>query len=86
MERKGYPYGLAVVDSADGRQRSKPLYWHQRLHVVLRCRASCIRRRVREEKVLCGSGTEMAAPTVVRKLGKWLVAKGYDPDVVDVVD
>ena len=31
-------------------------------------------------KVLCGSGTEKAAPTVIRKLAKWLVAKGYDPD------
>jgi hypothetical protein len=31
-------------------------------------------------KVLCGSGTEKAASTVIRKLAKWLVAKGYDPD------
>jgi hypothetical protein len=31
-------------------------------------------------KVLCGSGTEEAAPRVIRKLAKWLVQKGYDPD------
>jgi hypothetical protein len=31
-------------------------------------------------KVLCGSGTEKAAPAVIRKLAKWLVRKGYDPD------
>lgn len=31
-------------------------------------------------KVLCGVGTEEAAPRVIRKLAKWLVAKGYDPD------
>jgi hypothetical protein len=31
-------------------------------------------------KVICGSGTEKAAPVVIRKLAKWLVAKGYDPD------
>ena len=31
-------------------------------------------------KVLCGSGTEKAAPAVIRKLAKWLVQKGYDPD------
>lgn len=37
-------------------------------------------------KVICGSGTEKAAPTVVRKLAKWLVAKGYDLDAVDSVD
>lgn len=37
-------------------------------------------------KVICGSGTEKAAPTVVRKLAKWLVAKGYDPDAMDSVD
>jgi hypothetical protein len=36
-------------------------------------------------KVLCGSGTEKAAPTVVRKLAKWLAAKGYDPDAMDSV-
>ena len=36
-------------------------------------------------KVLCGRGTEASAPTVIRKLGKWLVAKGYDPDAADVV-
>jgi hypothetical protein len=30
-------------------------------------------------KVICGSGTEKAAQTVVRKLAKWLVARGYDP-------
>ena len=37
-------------------------------------------------KVLCGSGTEKAAPTVIRKLAKWLVAKGYDPDADCAVD
>ena len=37
-------------------------------------------------KVLCGVGTEKAAPTVIRKLAKWLVAKGYDPEAADVVD
>jgi hypothetical protein len=37
-------------------------------------------------KVLCGSGTEKAAPTVIRKLAKWLVAKGYDPHAADAVD
>ena len=37
-------------------------------------------------KVLCGSGTEKAAPTVIRKLARWLVAKGYDPDANDAVD
>jgi hypothetical protein len=37
-------------------------------------------------KVLCGRGTEKAAPTVIRKLAKWLVAKGYDPDAADAVD
>ncbi len=37
-------------------------------------------------KVICGSGTENAAPTVIRKLAKWLVAKGYDPDAADIVD
>jgi hypothetical protein len=31
-------------------------------------------------KVICGSGTEKAAGTVIRKLAKWLVAKGYDAD------
>jgi hypothetical protein len=37
-------------------------------------------------KVICGSGTEKAPPTVVRKLAKWLVAKGYDPDAGDAVE
>ena len=37
-------------------------------------------------KVLCGVGTEKAAPTVIRKLAKWLVAKGYDPEAADAVD
>jgi hypothetical protein len=31
-------------------------------------------------KVICGSGTEKAAPRVIRKLARWLVARGYDPD------
>ncbi len=31
-------------------------------------------------KVMCGIGTEKAAPNVIRKLGKWLVKNGYDPD------
>jgi len=37
-------------------------------------------------EVLCGSGTEKAASTVIRKLAKWLVAKGYDPDADYAVD
>ena len=37
-------------------------------------------------KVLCGSGTEKAAAAVIRKLAKWLVAKGYDPDAADAVE
>jgi outer membrane protein assembly factor BamB len=37
-------------------------------------------------KVICGSGTEKAAPAVIRKLAKWLVAKGYDPDAADAVE
>jgi hypothetical protein len=37
-------------------------------------------------KVLCGSGTEKAAPAVIRKLAKWLVAKGYDPHATDAVE
>ena len=37
-------------------------------------------------KVLCGSETEKAASTVIRKLAKWLVAKGYDPDAGYRVD
>ena len=37
-------------------------------------------------KVLCGSGTEKAASTIIRKLAKWLVAKGYDPDADYTVD
>jgi hypothetical protein len=31
-------------------------------------------------KVVGSQGTFQAAPRVVRKLAKWLVAKGYDPD------
>jgi len=38
------------------------------------------------QKVMCGTGTEKAAPVVVRKLAKWLVAKGYDPDADYAVD
>jgi hypothetical protein len=37
-------------------------------------------------KVLCGVGMENAAPTVVRKLAKWLVREGYDPDAADAVE
>lgn len=37
-------------------------------------------------KVICGSGTEKTAPTVIRKLAKWLVVKGYDPEPADAVD
>jgi hypothetical protein len=37
-------------------------------------------------KVICGRGTEKAAPAVVRKLAKWLVQKGYDPHAADAVD
>jgi len=37
-------------------------------------------------KVICGSVTEKAASTVVRKLAKWLAATGYDPDAADFVD
>ena len=37
-------------------------------------------------KVICGSGTEKAAGTMVRKLAKWLVQKGSDPDAADAVD
>jgi hypothetical protein len=37
-------------------------------------------------KVICGSGAEKAAPAVVRKVAKWLAAKGYDPDAADAVD
>ena len=37
-------------------------------------------------KVLCGSGTEKAAPSVIRQLAKWLVAKGYDPHAADAVE
>jgi hypothetical protein len=37
-------------------------------------------------KVLSGVGVEKAAPTVVRKLAKWLVRKGYDPDAADTVE
>jgi hypothetical protein len=31
-------------------------------------------------KVIAGEGTHKAAPRVIRKLAKWLVQKGYDPD------
>jgi hypothetical protein len=31
-------------------------------------------------KVVAGEGTHKAAPVVIRKLAKWLVRKGYDPD------
>ncbi len=37
-------------------------------------------------KVICGSGTEKAAGSVIRKLAKWLVTKGYDPDATDALD
>src|SRR5262245_30336447 len=37
-------------------------------------------------KVVCGSGTEKAAGTVIRKLAKWLAAKGYDPEATEAVD
>jgi hypothetical protein len=37
-------------------------------------------------KVIAGEGTHKAAPTVVRKLAKWLVAKGYDPEADYAVD
>jgi hypothetical protein len=37
-------------------------------------------------KVLCGQETIDAAATVTRKLAKWLVARGYDPDATDKVD
>jgi hypothetical protein len=37
-------------------------------------------------KVICGSGTEKVAPRVIRKLAKWLVAKGYDPDADYAID
>ena len=38
------------------------------------------------EKVLCGSGMEKSARTVIRKLARWLVAKGYDPNAGYAVD
>lgn len=37
-------------------------------------------------KVITGEGTHKAAGTVVRKLAKWLVQKGYDLDAADAVD
>jgi hypothetical protein len=37
-------------------------------------------------KVLGSEATFQAAPRVIRKLAKWLVAKGYDPDAADAVD
>lgn len=36
-------------------------------------------------KVICGVGMEKAAPTIVRKLARWPVAKGYDPKAADRV-
>jgi hypothetical protein len=36
--------------------------------------------------VLCGPGTAKAAPTVIRKLARWLVRTGYDPDADSAVD
>jgi hypothetical protein len=35
---------------------------------------------------VCVSGTEKAAPNLVRKLAKWLVGKGHDPDAGDAVE
>jgi hypothetical protein len=37
-------------------------------------------------KVMGPEAAVQAAPTVVKKLAKWLVAKGYDPDAMDAVD
>src|SRR5262245_33907749 len=37
-------------------------------------------------KVLCGQETIDAAGTMTRKLARWLVAKGYDPDAADRAD
>jgi hypothetical protein len=37
-------------------------------------------------KVLAGEGTHKAAGTVIRKLAKWLEAKGYDPDATYSVE
>jgi hypothetical protein len=37
-------------------------------------------------KVIGSDATFKAAPTVIRKLAKWLVAKGYDPDACYAVD
>lgn len=37
-------------------------------------------------KVIGSEATFQAAPRVVRKLAKWLAAKGYDPDAADAVD
>ena len=48
-------------------------------------RSPCFWGYLMPHKVLCGSGTEKAAPAVIRKLAKWLVAKGYDPEADDAV-
>jgi hypothetical protein len=37
-------------------------------------------------KVMGSEGTFKAAGTVIKKLAKWLVAKGYDPNAADTVD
>jgi hypothetical protein len=37
-------------------------------------------------KVIGSESTFKAAPTVSRKLAKWLVAKGYDPHAADAVE
>jgi len=37
-------------------------------------------------KVIGSEATFQAAPRVVRKLAKWLAAKGYDPDAADAVE
>ena len=37
-------------------------------------------------KVIGSEGTLKAAPIVIRKLAKWLAAKGYDPDAADAVE
>ena len=37
-------------------------------------------------KVLGPEAAARAAPTVVRKLAKWLEAKGYDPDATDALE
>ena len=37
-------------------------------------------------KVIAGEGTHRAAGTVVRKLAKWLAARGYDPDAAPILE